>query len=402
MPDRILLVDDEPNLLSGIIRSMRRSPFEFASATSGAEALELISKSPSPFSLIVSDYRMPGIDGVRFLEQARLRTPDSVRILFTGQADLQAVSDAVNRGSVFRVLLKPCPSDQLSAALAAGVEQHRLIVAEREVLEQTLRGSVQVLADILAAVSPAAFSRASRIRPLCRAVAEAMGHPNLWEAEIAALLSQVGYVAVPSKVLERHAAGLPLAEPEQQLVAEQARVGAKLLQPIARLGRVAEAIALQDVPFSPAGRAPSAAKLPSGEAIPLLARVLKATLDYDSRSGPTRPTKAILEDMRRQAGQFDPKVLDALEAAADAASGASEIAEVEVAKLQAGMLLADDIKDRHGVMLIRQGQEISQVLAARLLAFSQMGAIKSTVLVQRKAPIAAAPPAAPASPAVAS
>lgn len=253
---------------------------------------------------------------------------------------------------------------------------------------------MQVLADILAAVSPTAFSRASRIRPLCRAIAETLGYPNLWEAEMAALLSQVGFVTVPSKVLDRQAQGLPLGEPEQRLIAEQASVGAKLLQPIARLGRVAEAIALQDAPFSAAARPspPGAPAKPAaaGEALPLLARVLKATLDFESMNEPTRPVKATLESMRRRSGLYDPKVLDALETAASAADSGLEIVEVEVAKLQAGMVLADDIKDKHGVMLIRQGQEISQVLAARLLAFSQTGAIKSTVLVQCHA---SAPPA---------
>lgn len=103
----ILIVDDDRSSCEILSKILSLRGYRVDIANDGATALELVQSKTYGLALI--DYRMPGMDGVRFLEASRKVTPDSVRILFTGQADLQAVSDAVNRGSVFRVLLKPCP-----------------------------------------------------------------------------------------------------------------------------------------------------------------------------------------------------------------------------------------------------------------------------------------------------
>src|SRR6266851_2891936 len=147
MNPKILCVDDEPNVLSAFERQLRKE-FAVTTARDGAEALDLAARQ-GPFAVILSDMRMPGMTGVELLTRMRQAAPDTVRIMLTGNADQQTAVEAINEGHIFRFLTKPCAPELLARAVAAGVEQHRLIHAEKEVLEQTLRGTITVLTEVL-------------------------------------------------------------------------------------------------------------------------------------------------------------------------------------------------------------------------------------------------------------
>src|SRR5437868_1164007 len=140
---KILCVDDEPNILAGLALHLERR-YEVATATSGAAGLEYLERDGST-AVVLSDMRMPEMDGAAFLSQVRQLRPDSVRLLLTGQTDIAAAIAAINQGQIFRFLSKPCPPDILMDAVKAAVEQHRLVTSERVLLEQTLRGSIKTL-----------------------------------------------------------------------------------------------------------------------------------------------------------------------------------------------------------------------------------------------------------------
>jgi DNA-binding NtrC family response regulator len=156
---RILCVDDEPNLLSAMERNLA-GDFDVTVAYDGNAGLDAIQWG-EPFTVIVSDMRMPGMDGATFLAKARDLSPDSVRILLTGQADVESSIAAINKGAIFRYLCKPCAKDELIAALNDAVNQNRLLRAEKELLESTLTAAVKTLTEVLAMVAPWAFQRAS-------------------------------------------------------------------------------------------------------------------------------------------------------------------------------------------------------------------------------------------------
>jgi DNA-binding NtrC family response regulator len=122
MAHRVLFVDDDPYILAAFKRQLRKQ-FHIDTAESPEKGLTALRES-GPYAVIVSDLRMPGMDGNEFLYRAREMTPDSVRILLTGHADLQAAMHAINSGNVFRLLTKPCPTDVLVDALTRGVEKH--------------------------------------------------------------------------------------------------------------------------------------------------------------------------------------------------------------------------------------------------------------------------------------
>lgn len=135
---RILFVDDEPDLLLGVERSLRpsRAIWHCEFVDNPAAALDLIQHNA--FQVVVSDMQMPGMSGAEFLSQVKERSPETVRVMLTGQADLQTAMAAVNKGHIFQFLLKPCHSDQLVQSVTAALVQHRLQSTERELLREQL------------------------------------------------------------------------------------------------------------------------------------------------------------------------------------------------------------------------------------------------------------------------
>ena len=168
-PTRILFVDDDANILAAYQRSLRKR-FAVATALSAEQGVTLID-SEGPFAVIVADMQMPGTNGIQFLQKAQDKAPDSIRVMLTGNADQKTAIDAVNEGRVFSFLTKPCSPEALELALERALHQYRLVIAEKELLEKTLNGSIKVLTDILSMADSKSFGLAERLREEIRAVA---------------------------------------------------------------------------------------------------------------------------------------------------------------------------------------------------------------------------------------
>jgi response regulator RpfG family c-di-GMP phosphodiesterase len=330
----------------------------------GPEAGLKILAQEGPFPVVISDMRMPVMDGVRFLAKVKERAPDSVRIMLTGATDQQTAMDAVNEGSIFRFLTKPCPPDKLARAIGAGIDQHRLVTAERDLLEKTLRGSVKVLTDVLSLVNPMAFGRASRVVRLVRQICTQLDVARPWQAEMAAMLSQVGCVALPQATLQRVYQGAALSDEERRMFQDHPRIGSGLIANIPRLERIAQIIADQEKPLDD----------PGGEKIPLEARILHVALDYDTLVAAGRAHWDAVEEIRSRDGRYDADVLEAL-ARIVAAERQCEYTTVGVEDLTTPMILAEDVRTTSGLLLIAKGQEVNPTLCERLRNFVQMGEI---------------------------
>jgi CheY-like chemotaxis protein len=129
----------------------------------GAAALALMGEA-GPFAIIVSDTRMPGMDGVELLSQVKEQFPDTTRVMLTGNADQATAMEAVNRGAIFRFLTKPCDSELLVQTLEAGIRQYELVTAEMQLLDQTLKGTLEMLVELLSLLDPRSFGR-TQTRP---------------------------------------------------------------------------------------------------------------------------------------------------------------------------------------------------------------------------------------------
>lgn len=376
MNSKILLVDDEPNVLAAYVRNLR-GKFQVATALSGADGLEIL-EAKGPFAVVVSDYRMPEMDGIQFLAQAKLHSPDTVRIMLTGQADLAVSIDAINEGNIFRFLNKPCPTEQLIVVLASAVEQYRLNTSERELLEKTLKGSIKLLLDILTVVSPDSFSQASRLRTLAHGIATRLKLTNAWEVELGAMLSQVGCFTIPAEVLNKKHRDEPLSETEVEMFYTHAQTGKNLLVNIPRLESVAEGVGSQFKQYDGHGLPLDGKK---GLEIPVIGRILKVILDFDALTAKGMPAAQAVVALRRKEGHYDPDILAALDAEALQVANGFVVKAVAAEELVNGMVLADDIKDNTGAMLLPKGQELTEVLRMRLLVFSRLGRVIEPVRV---------------------
>jgi signal transduction histidine kinase len=137
MTDKILCVDDDANLLAGIRRNMSRQ-FQLDVATGGAEALELMARR-GPYAVVVTDMRMPHMNGVEFLNTCRERFPDVVRIMMTVASDQETAVQAVNLGHVFKFLNKPCPPEMLATVIENALRQYRLVMTQRQMVQLELQ-----------------------------------------------------------------------------------------------------------------------------------------------------------------------------------------------------------------------------------------------------------------------
>ena len=346
----VLCVDDDIDLLDGLEQHLRRR-YNLTKATSGAEGLNHLRNS-GPFAVILSDMRMPKMDGATFLAKAREVAPDTVRMLLTGQTDMASAISAVNTGQIFRFLTKPCQSPALLAAFDQAVRQHRLLLAERELLEKTLHGSIQALADVLALTNPTLFGRASRIKRHVSQVAEEIDLQDRWQVEVAAMLSQLGHVTLPPEVVDKVYYGKPLTDKEQKMVDEAPSTTKRLVEHIPRLEPVLEILKTQDTPFKPSGKT----RQP-----PLPARILKAASDYDLLETQGCDAQLALDTMKSREGQYDPYVLEALSRLEGIASqGEQVVKDLPIAALKPGMILMDDVKTRAGSVFVSRGYEVTE------------------------------------------
>jgi CheY-like chemotaxis protein len=364
MTERVLFVDDEPNVLDAIQRTLRKQ-VDIQTATSGAEGLRVLQES-GPFALVISDMRMPSMNGPQFLAKVREQDPETVRMILSGQADLQATIAAVNEGHIYRFLSKPCPPDQLLAAINDGLSQHRLITAEKVLLEQTLSGSVKMLIEILGMVSPPASSRASRLQRYAIALAHALALPEQWQWGLAAFVSQIGCVALPKELLSKVEASQALTDEESRLYESHPEVAGKLLAAIPRLEDVAAIVTSQFGALSFAAQPNDVRRWDIRSVGQLL---LRTSLEFDRLVTRGANREVAAETLRKSGLLLPQPVIQALYSL-PIANREFNIREVRLKDLSVGMILDEDLVSPKGIRLVPSGHEVTRTLLVRLTSIA--------------------------------
>jgi response regulator RpfG family c-di-GMP phosphodiesterase len=377
MLEKILMVDDEGSILAGYERIFR-SEFQIDTATGGLAALAAL-QTTGPYAVAVSDMRMPEMDGARLLAKIRLLAPETVRIMLTGNADIQTAVRAVNEGNIFRFLTKPCDKETLGKALTAGLAQYRLLTVEKDLLENTLQGSIQVLTEMLALVNPAAFGRALRIRRYMHHVAERMALASPWRFDAAAMMSQLGCVTLHPDTIEAVNSGLPLPPGEQARFDAHPGVARDLLSKIPRLEPVAWMIAHQNDPAPALG---DPAILEPAD-VQLGANILRATLTFDGMVRKGMPKREAANRLSREYKGFDPRILGSLlEVEVEVESTKTPVCVCNIDELvPMAMILEQEVRTKTGILLVAKGQEVTVALIARLKSFQEYETIGRTVTV---------------------
>ena len=380
MTDKILYVDDDPKILVAYQRNFR-DRYQFDTANDGIEALSMI-KEKGPYAVVVADMKMPQMSGLELLTTLHKDQCDTSRIMLTGNADQSTAINAVNQGHVYQFLTKPCSNEMLAMALDSGIKQYRLISAERELLEKTLKGSIKVLTDILCMLQPPSFGHSQKLRDYVRTFARELGLKDTWKLEVASMLSSIGYMAIPPDVIERYVDGDPLAPSEKAMIRSIPELGSKLLQNIPRMDEIANIIMYQNKLFDGNGFPEDDV---SGEDIPLGSRILKLLHDIiqvetmDSM-GMTRP-KA-LDYIKAREGWYDPALLERTDSWLERYLREAPRAEVAIDDLKPGYVLLDDLQTLEGLKLVGAGHRITPVVLQRVRNFAQLNQIREPIVIE--------------------
>ena len=358
---RILCVDDEPLVLEGLRDSLRRS-FDVCVATSGADGLALLRENRRGYAVVISDMRMPAMHGAAFLSEAKRVAPLTVRMLLTGHADADAAIAAVNDGQIFRFLTKPCDRDELIRACAGALWQHRVQVAERDLLEQTLHGSVKALTDVLALANPAAFGRGGRLKEIVGALARETGRDDAWEVEVASDARPRRRRDAPPTTAEKLYAGAILTADEQRMAARVPGVTLRILGNIPRLEGVLQIIGAYRRRFDSSRH---------DGVVPVGARMLRIASDFLRLESERGSPALALDTMRGREGVYDPDMLDAFARTIGIARRGQRVREVPVCDLQVGMTIVSEVRAGPGHLLIARGFPVTPELIDRLRNFPE-------------------------------
>lgn len=409
-PPTLLFVDDEPNILSALQRLFRPQGYRIFTAPGGAEALVLLEREN--VDLIISDMRMPHMDGAQFLEQAAKRWPQTARILLTGYADLGSAVAAVNKGNIYRYLSKPWEDNDIKISVQLALEKQRLeqrvaeqnaqlkelntgletrVAAQTQEIRQVLSQleltheelkksfvtSVRVFANLVELREGELSGHSRRVAEHARALALRLGMSEVDAQQVlyAALLHDIGKIGLPDALI--HRPYVSLSAEERARVAQHPVAGQAALLALEPLQDAALMIRHHHERYDGQGF-PDALK---GEAIPLGARILAVTNDFDALQrgtlveGKQSPAQARAFLMANKEQRYDPKMVDAFVALLDELSNAPPAAATEMRlssdNLKPGMVLARDLINSKGMLLLPRGRELSAPLITKIRAFER-------------------------------
>jgi putative nucleotidyltransferase with HDIG domain len=313
---RVLFVDDEILVLEGLQRAVHRE-FIADVASSPEEGLAKI-RNDGPYPVVVSDMHMPGMDGAEFLATVRVISPESVRVMLTGQNDIQAAMRAVNEGRIFRFMNKPVTATELLAALRACVEQYDTERNQKkhlkntvEALEQLDLGTLSALARAIDAKSAWTAGHSERVTHLALRLAHAMGlsPQELQIMHRGGLLHDIGKIGTPPAILDKAGS---LEPEEMRIMQDHVKIGVRILEPIPCFREALPIVAQHHEWFDGSGYPAGLA----GTSIGLLARILTVADCYDAMVSdrPYRrglPPQQAFDILRQRSGtQFDPAVIE--------------------------------------------------------------------------------------------
>ncbi len=418
----VLCVDDEPNILAALKRALRPEGCRVLTAQSGAEALALMEDDPT--DVVVSDMRMPGMDGATLLAKIRQRWPETERILLTGYSDMAETVAAINGGQIYRYIHKPWDDLEVRIAVrqaaerrALGRERTRLEVLTRqqnvalqalnaeleakvqartldlaqanEQLKRNYLTSIKIFANLMELRHGVGAGHGKRTGDLARRTAAAMGcsAEQTQDILVAGLLHDVGFMALPDHVLDKPVGRL--APDELKLYKRHPVVGAQAFMALDAHQEVADYIRSHHERFDGAGFPDGLA----GADVPLGARILAVASSYDDllrghlTGGQLTDTEAQTLMLRGRGGQFDPDVLDAflnvLQAGRERTPAPPSL---DTDHLQPGMVLSKDLLSKEGVLLLSAGQALTRETIWRIQRYEVLENTTIKIEIQQDKP----------------
>lgn len=372
-PPKILIVDDDEHLLRALQRTLGRK-YDIITCAFAKEAVKLL--KVHHFTVIISDMMMPEIKGSEFLAIAKEKSPDSIRILLTGESSLADSIDAVNHGQIFRFLTKPCSTEDLTSAIDASIRQVELLNVEQEVLEETLKGAVSLMVDIICMVRPEIFTHSLNIRKKAIVIAKAMKYPKLWEVEIASLLSHLGCVTIDDTIIKKRFNNEDMSPSEWDIFYSHIDIGSKLIGKIPRLQNLSSGLLYLEKEFGGGGY-PKDTEL-KGFDIPLLGRILKAAHEYTIGVNSLQSHDYSVARIQGESGLVDPDINRFLQSEGPNVQIYLEPKTIEVQDVTSGMVLNQDLY-QGDILLLSKNHEVTDTMRLCIRKLWESKKISGTV-----------------------
>ena len=353
---KILFVDDDPRVLQSL-RQVLAKHYDAQFASSGAEALTLF-RNNGPFAVVISDFAMTEMNGVQLLLKVRELDSDVVTMLFTGAATFDDVSEAVRLGHIFRLIGKPCGSNQLLKNIEDGLRQHARIHAEKAMLEETLNGTISILTTILSATGPLFFGRAQRVKKLAFKLAENLQIEDTWTVEIASTFAFLGYLKLPLSMQERVYHKQIVPDRVLHLIEGFPSFTSDLLGQIPRLEKIAEIIRIIPLDYTQTWDKPPSTRR--------LASVIRLARDYEELTGGNHGPKAIYGILSEKKNGYLPGGLEALRELIDLNIELPPEKEIFLSQLKPGMTLSNDLRMDDDMLILAKGTEVNKIIVELL------------------------------------
>ncbi|MBP52572.1 MAG: hypothetical protein CMI27_05450 [Opitutae bacterium] len=352
MNNKILCVDDEESILKGFQLNLRKD-FDLHIASNGREGVEVFEREKG-FALVLSDMRMPEMDGATMLGKIKEIDHEVVTVLLTGHTDFESAISAVNEGNVFRMLSKPCPPETLIKVLRDGLDQHHLITSKRMLLDQTLRGAVDALSQSLSTAKPLFFGRAQRIRRIAKEVATMMNTPDAWRIDVAAVFSQLAYISIPESVSEDVYHNRELTSEVKEVVKRLPEDTQKIIEKIPGLEEVGEILKKAEVQHRYEENDESG--------IRQAASILRVALDFDYYEQQGHDRSLIVQTLKSRKAEYDPVVTESLSQLLVVAEQTYRLEEISLKNLEVGMRLAQELRLDDGFLVASSGADVDRQL----------------------------------------
>jgi response regulator RpfG family c-di-GMP phosphodiesterase len=422
----LLFVDDEANILSALKRLFRPLGYRIFTAGSGAAGLEILAREQ--VDLVVSDMRMPEMNGAQFLEKVRQQWPDTVRILLTGYAEIGSTIDAINKGQIFRYISKPWEDSDITLTVKHALERRDLerrnqgleeltrkqneelkqlnsgleekVKARTEEVRQTMKfleqanerlgksflASIRAFSNMIEIRSGGVLAgHAEQVADHARKLAQRLGmeETQLQDVVFAALLKDLGKLSLPDRLLARPLSALDAEE--RGLLAMHPIQGQAALMSLEQLHDAGKMIRSQHECYDGSGYPDRL----SGLAIPLGARILAVAGDYHAlQAGLLQPKRLKSEEalaflVANRGKRYDPVVVDAFVALRNEAQ--TEIGQPEImlstTRLKSGMMLARDLASKDGTLLLARDHVLDDAIIAQLRTYEKAMSIGLSVSI---------------------
>jgi response regulator RpfG family c-di-GMP phosphodiesterase len=434
VPPTLLFVDDEPSILSSLQRLFRPKGYKILTAESGEAGLAVL--DVHPVDLVISDMRMPKMDGAQFLEQVRQKTPETMRLLLTGYADVTSTINAINKGEIYRHISKPWDDNDIVLIVKKALEhkalrgenQRLLALTQRQndelkdlnaglekrvqertseieqvnsflnlandKLKQNFLVSIKVFSGLIELREGAVAGHARRVADMARRIAKRMALPVQGQQDVfvAALLHDIGKIGFSDELLSRPVS--KLVNEDLARYRKHALSGEAALMPLVELQGVAKIIRSHHERFDGEG-------FPDGllgTAIPLGAQILAVANDYDGFQIGTLTERRYSADevkslLQQGSGKrYDPKVVDAfLDVIGKPREEVGRYRELPASELMPGMVSGKDILSRDGTLLLAADYVLDAVIVRQIQTYATREGIHLMVSIRTDKRFNAAP-----------